>query len=35
MDSFKEKVAKLLAEHETFLSQKNVPTEGGNGVATR
>ena len=35
MELFKDKVAKLLAEHETLLSRKNQPVEGGNGVAQR
>ncbi len=35
MNLFKEKVTQLLAEHEAFLSKKNVPIEEGNGIATR
>ena len=32
---FKDKVAELMAQHETLLSQKNEPIAEGNGVATR
>ena len=35
MSCFNEKVAKLLAEHEKFLSVKNEPVEEGNGIFTR
>ena len=33
--TFKDKVTKLLADHEAFLSVKNEPVEGGNGIFTR
>ena len=33
--TFKDRVTKLLADHEAFLSVKNVPEEGGNGIFTR
>lgn len=35
MNTFKDKVTKLLADHEAFLSIKNEPVEGGNGIFTR
>jgi 4-O-beta-D-mannosyl-D-glucose phosphorylase len=35
MKAFQDKVAKLLCDHETFLSIKNEPLEGGNGLYTR
>ena len=35
MNLFADKVAKLLADQETFLSRKNTIMEGGNGVAYR
>ena len=35
MKAFQDKVAKLLYDHETFLSIKNEPLEGGNGLYTR
>ena len=35
MSVFKDKVAKLLAEHDALLSRKNNPLEGGNGIVTR
>ncbi len=33
--TFKDKVTKLLADHEAFLSVKNEPVEEGNGIFTR
>ena len=35
MNLFADKVTKLLADHETFLSRKNKIMEGGNGIADR
>lgn len=35
MSTFKDKVNKLLVDHEAFLSVKNEPVEGGNGIFTR
>ena len=35
MKAFQDKVAKLLCDHETFLSIKNEPLESGNGLYTR
>ena len=35
MITFEEKVKDLLADHEAFLSVKNEPEEGGNGIFTR
>ena len=35
MSLFKDKVAKLLTDHEAFLSQKNEPLAVDNGVVTR
>ena len=35
MNLFADKVAKLLADQETFLSRKNKIIEGGNGIAER
>ena len=35
MKAFQDKVAKLLCDHETFLSIKHEPVEGGNGLYTR
>ena len=35
MKAFQDKVAKFLCDHETFLSIKNEPLEGGNGLYTR
>ena len=35
MKAFQDKGAKLLCDHETFLSIKNEPLEGGNGLYTR
>ncbi len=35
MNSFKDKVSKLLADHQEFLSTPNKAVEGGNGLFTR
>ncbi|WP_321333091.1 glycosidase [uncultured Bacteroides sp.] len=35
MSLFKDKMAKLLTQNEAFLSRKNEPVSGGNGVVTR
>lgn len=35
MNTFQDKVSKLLCDHEAFLSITNEPVEGGNGVYTR
>lgn len=35
MSTYKEKVAKLMADHEAFLSIPNEPVENGNGIFTR
>lgn len=35
MEFFKDKVAKLLADHEALLSRKNTPVSNDNGVVTR
>lgn len=35
MNSFEEKISKLLAEHDTLITRKNKPVEKNNGVYTR